>query len=100
MHAEKNGGLEVKQTDDLMRRRRRATDPPAEDLSTITPSIDSLLEFVVKWNASDLHIAAGVAPTVRIDGELATIPNTPILSSEMAEHLVRSLMPPAQWERG
>jgi len=44
-------------------RRRRSTDPVAGSVEDITPSMDSLLEFVVKMNASDLHIAAGAAPT-------------------------------------
>lgn len=80
-------------------RRRRATDPLPEPVERITPSIDSLLESVVKMHASDLHIAAGVAPTVRVDGELITLSGVPVLSSEMAEHLVQSLMNLSQWQQ-
>ena len=80
-----------------MQRRRRATDPVAGSVQDITPSIDSLLEFVVKMNASDLHLAAGVAPTVRVDGELITVPDAPVFSSEMAEFIVQSMMSLNQW---
>ncbi|MDR3687494.1 MAG: type IV pilus twitching motility protein PilT [Coriobacteriia bacterium] len=60
--------------------------------------MDSLLEYVVKMGASDLHIASGVAPTMRVNGELVTIPDTPTLSCEMAEYLVQSMMSLAQWD--
>jgi twitching motility protein PilT len=73
-------------------RRRRSTDTPIGPAEQVAPHIDTLLEYVVKMKASDLHIAAGAAPTIRVNGELQTIPNQPALSSEMAEYLVQSLM--------
>jgi twitching motility protein PilT len=80
-------------------RRRRATDAQAGPIEQITPSIDSLLEYVAKMKASDLHIAAGVPPTIRVDGDLITVPNAPLLSPEMTEHLVQSIMTALQWEK-
>lgn len=71
-----------------MRRRRRATDPPAEPVELNSPSIDALLGVVIKLEASDLHITSGIAPTVRVDGELIRIPNAPILNPQMCEYLV------------
>ena len=79
-------------------RRRRATDPqPAAD-EREAPHIDALLEAVVRSKASDLIIAAGVPPTMRVDGELVAIPGTPILAPDMAQHLVQGLMTQNQWE--
>lgn len=77
-------------------RRRRAGDKllsPTEP----APKIEELLEYMSVTDASDLHIAAGVAPMVRIDGELVAVPETPILSCEMAEQVVREIMTPNQW---
>jgi twitching motility protein PilT len=97
--AEKNGGL-AEMTDKTapMRRTRRATDPHAGPVEECTPSIDSLLERVVEMGASDLHIATGIEPTVRVDGELITLSGTPIFTCEMAEHFIQSLMTISQWE--
>ena len=79
-------------------RRRRATDIPMGPVAEVTPTIDSLLEHVVSRGASDLHIGAGVAPTMRINGELETVPDAPVLSCDMAEYLVQSMMSLSQWE--
>jgi len=81
-----------------MHRRRRATDAPIGPIEHVTPSIDSLLEYAVRMKASDLHIAAGVAPTIRVNGVLLTVQGAPILSCEMAEHLVQSIMSISQWD--
>lgn len=35
--------------------------------------LDELLEYTVKNNASDLHLTVGIAPTMRINGELVAI---------------------------
>ena len=70
---------------DPARRRRRVTDQAAEDGGGKVPSIDSLLEHVVKRNASDLHIASGGVPTMRVEGELVAVPGMPALSSEVTE---------------
>ncbi len=82
----------------LSNRRRRATDRPADAVELVTPPIEWLLEYAVQRGASDVHIVAGVAPTVRVHGEIITIPNVPILSCEMAEFLVHSMMSDSQWE--
>jgi len=36
--------------------------------------IDELLDIVVRKNASDLHIAVGIPPVIRVDGELYQMP--------------------------
>jgi twitching motility protein PilT len=77
---------------DSTHRRRRATDPSAEISEENLPRMDSVLEFAVKTDASDVHVSAGIAPTVRVAGELVPMPGAPILSPEMAERLVTSVM--------
>jgi twitching motility protein PilT len=80
-------------------RSRRATDPPQLSPDQSVPPIDVLLEQVVTNRASDLHIAAGVPPHIRVNGDLRPIPGMPALNAEMAEYLVQSMMTKLQWER-
>ena len=81
-----------------IRRVRRATDSKSRGAKQNVPQIDSLLEFVVEMEASDLHLAAGMAPTVRVDGELSPIPDAPVLDAEMSQRLVASVMSAEQKE--
>jgi len=63
------------------------------------PEIKKLLEAAISKNASDLHLNVGVAPTLRIDGRLVAIENEPVLTTELANKLVKSLMSEEQWQR-
>ena len=83
---------------DSTHRRRRETDPSVEISEENLPQMDSVLEFAVKMDASDVHISAGIAPTVRVAGELVPMPDAPIMSPEMAERLVASVMSEDQRE--
>lgn len=56
------------------------------------PKIEILLEECVRRKASDLHIQVGLPPMLRIDGKLAPISGTEVLSDEMVEHLVFSIL--------
>lgn len=60
--------------------------------------IEPLLEYVVKQDASDLHLTAGVPPTVRIDGALKPIPNLPNLTPTEIEKLIFSIVDDTQKE--
>ncbi|MCY4221535.1 MAG: type IV pilus twitching motility protein PilT [Thiotrichales bacterium] len=57
--------------------------------------IGELLEFAVNQGASDLHLSAGLAPMVRIDGDLRRI-ETPALDHAAVLGLVTSVMHDAQ----
>jgi twitching motility protein PilT len=57
-----------------------------------TIQIDRLLETVVRKNASDLHIAVGKAPTLRLNGHLREL-QTKILDAEDTAALVKSITP-------
>ncbi len=55
-----------------------------------------LLQMVVSHGASDLHVAVGVRPTLRIDGELHAVADHPVLTPEIAEGLVFSMLSSSQ----
>ena len=60
-------------------------------------NIGELLEFAVNNDASDLHLSAGLAPMVRIDGDLRRI-DAPALDHEAVLDLVTGVMNEAQRE--
>ncbi len=54
--------------------------------------LDNLLVITAKQNASDLHLAVGRRPTIRVDSVLIPITDEPILTKEDAEGLVFALL--------
>ncbi|HTK03512.1 MAG TPA: type IV pilus twitching motility protein PilT [Alphaproteobacteria bacterium] len=61
--------------------------------------IKALLQSVVDAKASDLHLIAGVPPTLRVDGELRVIPNMGILTPDQIFELVKQTLTSEQIER-
>lgn len=57
-----------------------------------------LLLLTARQNASDLHLAVGRRPTLRIDGNLIPIQQEQILIPETAKGLAMALLTPAQQE--
>ncbi|MDV6254310.1 type IV pilus twitching motility protein PilT [Vibrio sp. EA2] len=57
--------------------------------------ITELLDFSVKHNASDLHLSAGVAPMVRIDGDVRKL-GIPAFTHQEVHRLVFEIMNDAQ----
>ncbi len=55
-----------------------------------------LMKLTFEMKASDLHIVAGVAPTVRVDGQLRAVPNLPVLDGNMAQALIWGILRPEQ----
>jgi len=60
--------------------------------------METLLTYVIDSGSSDLHIAVGVPPTVRLHGNLTPVPNTPVLTPISTKHLVNSIMTSDQQE--
>lgn len=58
--------------------------------------IKQLLEAVIKFNASDLHLQVGRQPIVRIDSRLLPLANTPVLTSETVREMIFSLLDSTQ----
>jgi twitching motility protein PilT len=53
--------------------------------------IAQLLAFAVKQNASDLHLSAGVAPMIRVDGDMKRL-NMPPLAHKEVHSMVYDIM--------
>lgn len=54
--------------------------------------IETLLEDVIKKNASDLHIQVGLPPMLRIDGSLIAVSGAPVLTEESVESLIFAIL--------
>lgn len=61
--------------------------------------IKQLLQLTVDRNASDLHLVAGVPPTLRIDGDLIPVPYEELLTHQSIETLLKGAMSAEQLER-
>ncbi len=65
----------------------------------MTFPIDDLLRRMVRDGASDLHVKAGSAPGLRIDGQVQAQTELGPLTPEVTARLARELMSDEQWER-
>ena len=54
--------------------------------------LTELLTTTAKQSASDLHLAVGRRPTLRIDGILVPLQKEPITTPEMAEGIIGTLI--------
>jgi twitching motility protein PilT len=54
--------------------------------------LESLLRTLVENRASDLHLRAGAPPMVRGSGEIAPIPNQPVLTSDEIDAMLGAVM--------
>ncbi len=61
--------------------------------------LNELLTACAKQNASDLHIAVGRRPTLRVDGVLVPLQKEPITTPELAEGIIGALMTQEQKEK-
>ncbi|KKW14537.1 MAG: twitching motility protein [Candidatus Jorgensenbacteria bacterium GW2011_GWB1_50_10] len=62
-------------------------------------NIKELLQLTVDKNASDLHLIAGIPPTVRVDGELFPVPNEAFLVPEVVSAHLKEVLSAEQLER-
>ena len=58
--------------------------------------LDDLLTTTAKQSASDLHLAVGRRPTLRIDGVLIPLEKQPIMTPESAEGIISQMLTPEQ----
>jgi twitching motility protein PilT len=61
--------------------------------------IKELLQLTIDRKASDLHIVAGIPPTLRIDGELAPVPNEAILTPEIINNYLKEILSSERFQR-
>jgi len=62
-------------------------------------NIKELLQLTIDRNASDLHIIAGVPPTLRIDGQLSSVPGETVLTPEIINNHLKEVLSSEQLER-
>ncbi|MFN8188493.1 MAG: type IV pilus twitching motility protein PilT [Gaiellales bacterium] len=70
--------------------------PPAQDQPDLDDgapaySIDELLEIVVEQRASDLHLTAGSAPAIRVNGKIERLAEFGLLTPERTRKLLYSV---------
>lgn len=58
-----------------------------------------LLQQTIDLDASDLHLVVGVPPTVRIHGELRSLPSSGILTPEVISEALKQVLKSEQFER-
>ncbi len=56
------------------------------------PSLPELLKKMTEMGASDLHLATGAHPRVRVDGRLSPLKEIPLLTAEDTRRLVYSVL--------
>lgn len=61
--------------------------------------IKNLLQQTIDLDASDLHLVSGVPPSVRIHGELKSLPNTGILVPQIISDGLKTILTTEQFER-
>ena len=57
----------------------------------MSEAIDDLLKTVVELGASDLHLAVPNPPVIRLNGGLQRLVDSPPLTAEMADDILRSI---------
>jgi twitching motility protein PilT len=62
-------------------------------------AINDLLHYLKDNGGSDLHIAAGLEPRIRVHGELKPIEGQPVLSDDQARKLAREITTREQWAK-
>ena len=62
-------------------------------------TLEELLRLMVERGGSDLHISAGSAPRIRVDGRLAEVPNLEPLGPETTKKLIYSVLDSTQVAR-
>jgi twitching motility protein PilT len=74
-----------------------AVDAPARTGDDI--SINELLDHVLAYRGSDLHITAGSPPVIRVHGELRPLPDYPKLNGSQIRQMVYSIITQKQREK-
>src|SRR4051794_13101254 len=80
-----------------MRRRPRFGAPHVQTVDT--SPLEPLLRYLWQASATDLHLAAGTAPRVRVDGNLHVVPDHPELTADFVTSVLDGLMDDADHER-
>ncbi len=61
--------------------------------------INDLLDLVIQWGGSDLHLASGSPPVIRVHGELRPVTELPIFNGSQIRQMVFSILTQKQREK-
>jgi twitching motility protein PilT len=61
--------------------------------------INDLLELVIQWGGSDLHLASGSPPVIRVHGDLRPVTEFPIMNGSQIRQMVFSILTQKQREK-
>ena len=75
----------------------QAPTPVARELHMDTERANAILDAMVRAGASDVHVSAGAAPWLRVDGILAPLTGAPALNSQAIEAMLEAIAPAWVW---
>jgi twitching motility protein PilT len=61
--------------------------------------INDLLDLVIQWGGSDLHLASGSPPVIRVHGELRPVSELPIFNGSQIRQMIFSILTQKQREK-
>ncbi|MCA1847285.1 MAG: type IV pili twitching motility protein PilT, partial [Actinobacteria bacterium] len=79
-----------------------APEPPRRDPDRLGPAplhVDDILRRVVELGGSDLHLAAGCHPVIRLRGEMAPLTEYPVLDGKGIREMMYAVITQKQRER-
>ena len=62
-------------------------------------AVDPWLQVLWDRNGSDLLLATGSQPRVRVDGQLSALEGTPVLTGDQIDEIVRVMLSPSSRRR-
>ncbi len=61
--------------------------------------INDLLDLVIQWGGSDLHLASGSPPVIRVHGDLRPVAELPIFNGSQIRQMIFSILTQKQREK-
>ncbi|HEX9639231.1 MAG TPA: type IV pilus twitching motility protein PilT, partial [Acidobacteriota bacterium] len=72
---------------------QRAETRAADSDAVGAPRIQDLMRLMIDQGASDLHLTSGLAPALRVDGQIEILSHLPALPTEQLEALLMEITP-------
>ncbi len=70
----------------------RSPNPAAAAVSATANPIDEMLSAMVSRGASDLHLTSGSVPIIRVDGEMTSLGNQAVFTSDSVRALIEPIL--------
>jgi len=78
---------------------KRASEGAPGEATADDLGLNDLLDKVLRVGGSDLHLAAGQHPTIRVNGELAPLTDFPVLNGSQVRQMIYSIITQKQREK-